>query len=70
MLIQPYLPVQRGDVRVSNLTVINAILLSPKMAVNGGPCRHVSASGARGYTRMRRWAHAGVLDRLFDALQD
>ena len=26
MLIQPYLPVQRGDVRVSNLTVINAIL--------------------------------------------
>ena len=40
------------------------------MAVNGGPCRHVLASGARVYTRMRRWADAGVLDRLFDALQD
>ena len=26
MLIQPYLSVQRGNVRVSNLTVINAIL--------------------------------------------
>ena len=70
MPIQPYLSVQRGNVRVSNLTVINAILLSPKMAVNGGPCRHVLASGARVYTRMRRWADAGVLDRLFDALQD
>ena len=40
------------------------------MAVNGGPCRHVLASGARVYTRMRRWADVGVLDRLFDALQD
>ena len=50
MPIQPYLSVQRGNVRVSNLTVINAILLSPKMAVNGGPCRHVLASGARVYT--------------------
>ncbi len=32
MLIQPYLPVQRGHVRVSNLTVINAILF---VAENG-----------------------------------
>ena len=47
MPIQPYLSVQRGNVRVSKLTVINAILLSPKMAVNGGPCRYVSASGTR-----------------------
>ncbi|MDG2404146.1 MAG: transposase, partial [Paracoccaceae bacterium] len=31
-LIQPYLPVQRGNVRVSNLRVINAILF---VAENG-----------------------------------
>tara|TARA_B110000008_G_scaffold184894_1_gene183750 strand:+ start:23 stop:208 length:186 start_codon:yes stop_codon:yes gene_type:complete len=32
MLIQTYLPVQRGDVRVSNFTVINAVLF---VAENG-----------------------------------
>jgi transposase len=31
-LIRPYLPVQRGNVRISNLTVINAILF---VAENG-----------------------------------
>ena len=67
---QPYLPVQRGNVRVSNLTVINAILF---VAENG--CKWQALPLRFGkwhpvYTRMRRWADAGVLDRLFDALQD
>ena len=31
-LIRPYLPVQRGTVRISNLTIINAVLY---MAKNG-----------------------------------
>lgn len=68
-LIQPYLPVQRGNVRVSNLRVINAILF---VAENG--CKWPALPSRFGkwhtvYTRMRRWADAGVLDRLFDALQ-
>ena len=68
-LIQPYLPVQRGNVRVSNLMVINAILF---VAENG--CKWPALPPRFGkwhtvYTRMRRWADAGVLDRLFDALQ-
>ena len=68
-MIQPYLPVQRGNVRVSNLRVINAILF---VAENG--CKWPALPSRFGkwhtvYTRMRRWADAGVLDRLFDALQ-
>jgi len=68
-LIQPYLPVQRGNVRVSNLTVINAILF---VAENGCKWRALPPRFGKWhtvYTRMRRWADAGVLDRLLDALQ-
>ena len=67
-LIQPYLPVQRGNVRVSNLMVINAILF---VAENGCKWRALPPRFGKWhtvYTRMRRWADAGVLDRLFDAL--
>lgn len=68
-LVRPYLPVQRGNVRVSNLTVINAILF---VAENGCKWRALPPRFGKWhtvYTRMRRWADAGVLDRLFDALQ-
>ncbi len=67
--IEPFLPVQRGNVSLSNLQVVNAIL-------------HVAQSGCKWralpkrfgnwhtiYTRMNRWAKAGVLDRLFEELQ-
>ena len=70
MLIQPYLPVQRGDVRVSNLTVINAILF---VTENGCKWRALPPRFGKWYkvyTRMHCWADAGVLDRLFNALQD
>ena len=69
-LIRPYLPVQRGNVRISNLTVINAILF---VAENGSKWRALPERFGKWhtvYTRMRRWADAGVLDRLFDALQE
>ncbi len=69
-LIGAYLPVQRGNVRISNLTVINAILF---VAENGCKWRALPPRFGNWhtvYTRMRRWADAGVLDRLFDALQE
>lgn len=55
-----YLPIQRGNVRISNLTVINAII---HIAETGRKWRTV-------YTRMRRWADGGVLDQVFDGLQE
>lgn len=64
------LPVQRGNVRVSNLDVVNAVLY---VAENG--CKWRSLPPRFGnwhtiYTRLRRWADAGVLDRIFQALQE
>ena len=69
-LLHSYLPVQRGNVRISNLTVINAILF---VAENGCKWRALPERFGKWhtvYTRMRRWVDAGVLDRLFDALQE
>jgi transposase len=68
-LLHPYLPVQRGNVSISNLTLINAVLF---IAENG--CKWRSLPPEFGnwntiYVRMRRWAENGVLDRLFEALQ-
>ena len=68
-LIKPYLPVQRGNVKISHLDLINAVLY---VAENG--CKWRALSGEFGnwhtiYTRVKRWAEKGVLERLFVALQ-
>jgi len=68
-LIEPSLPVQRGNVRLENLQVINAILY---VAEHGCKWRGLPKRFGNWhtiYTRMSRWAKAGVLDRLFEALQ-
>ena len=67
--IAPHLPVQRGNVRLSNLQVLNAILY---VAEHG--CKWRGLPGRFGkwhtvYTRMNRWAKSGVLDRVFEHLQ-
>ena len=67
--IAPYLPVQRGNVRLSNLQVLNAILY---VAEHG--CKWRGLPGRFGkwhtvYTRMNRWAKSGVRDRVFEHLQ-
>jgi transposase len=58
-LIRPYLPVQRGNVRISNLTMINAVLY---VAENGCKWRALPTSFGNWhtiYTRLRRWTEAG-----------
>jgi transposase len=55
-VIRPLLPVQRGNVRISNLDVINAVLF---VAENG--CKWHALPARFGnwhtvYTRLRRWA--------------
>lgn len=67
--VEPFLPVQRGNVSLSNLQVVNAILY---VAENGCKWRALPkrfGSWHTIYTRMNRWAKAGVLDRLFEQLQ-
>lgn len=67
--IEECLPLQRGNVNVSNLQVVNAIL---HVAEQG--CKWRALPGRFGnwhtiYTRMNRWSKAGVLARLFEHLQ-
>ena len=64
------LPVQRGNVSMTNLQVLNAILY---VAEHG--CKWRGLPGRFGnwhtvYTRMNRWTKAGVLDRVFAELQE
>ena len=67
--IAPYFPVQRGNVSLSNLQVLNAILY---VAEHGCKWRGLPARYGNWHTiymRMNRWSKSGVLDRVFEQLQ-
>ncbi|KPL50290.1 transposase [Xanthomonas axonopodis] len=68
-LIEHCLPAQRGNVGMTNLQVVNAILYVAEHGCKwrGLPKRFVNWHTV--YTRMNRWAKAGVLDRMFAQLQ-
>ena len=68
--IEPLLPVPRGNVRVPNLDVLNAILY---VAENGCKWRQLPEHFGPWHTiymRMNRWVRKGVLDRVFTCLQE
>jgi transposase len=67
--IKDGLPVQRGNVRLTNLQVLNAILY---VAEQGCKWRGLPKRFGRWHTiymRMNRWAKNGILDRVFAQLQ-
>ena len=67
--IEDCLPKQRGNVSLSNLQVVNAILF---VAEHGCKWRGLPKRFGNWhtiYTRMNRWSKAGVLDRVFERLQ-
>ena len=67
--VEHCLPTQRGNVSLSNLQVLNAILY---VAEHGCKWRGLPKRFGHWhtiYTRMNRWAKAGVLDRVFEHLQ-
>ena len=63
------LPRQRGNVSLSNLAVLNAILYVAEHGCKWRGLPKRFGSWHTIYTRMNRWAKAGVLDRVFVALQ-
>lgn len=67
--IEDCLPVQRGNVSLSNHQVLNAILFVAEQGCKwrGLPSRFGNWHTI--YTRMNRWSKAGVLDRVFERLQ-
>ena len=69
-VIEDLLPVQRGNVKLANIQVLNAILY---VAEHGCKWRGLPKRFGRWhsvYMRANRWAKNGVLDQVFEALQD
>lgn len=67
--IAPYMPRQRGNVSLTNLQVLNAILY---VAEHGCKWRGLPKRFGNWhtiYTRMNRWAKSGTLDRICAHLQ-
>ena len=67
--IKDSLPIQRGNVKLENLQVLNAILYVAEQGCKwrGLPSRFGNWHSI--YTRMNRWSKSGVLDRVFEKLQ-
>lgn len=69
-IIEKFLPVQRGNVKLPNLQVLNAILYVTEHGCKwrGLPKRFGNWHSI--YTRANRWAKQGVLENVFAALQE
>jgi transposase len=69
-VIAPYLPRQRGNVEVDNLTFVNGLLY---IIENGCKWRALPEKYGNWHTiyvRFNRWSKNGVIARLFTALQE
>ena len=67
--IEHCLPRQRGNVSMSNLMVLNAILYVAEHGCKWRGLPKRFGNWHTVYTRMSRWTKAGVMDRLFEQLQ-
>ena len=67
--IEHCLPVQRGNVRFENLDVLNAILYVAEHGCKWRGLPKRFGNWHTVYTRMNRWSKSGVLDRVFEELQ-
>ncbi len=67
--IKDSLPIQRGNVKLQNIEVVNAILYVAEQGCKwrGLPARFGHWHSI--YTRMNRWSKRGVLDRVLEKLQ-
>ena len=67
--IEPSLPRQRSNVRLSNLQVLNALLYVAEQGCKWRGLPKRFGNWHTIYTRMNRWSKNGVLDRVFEQLQ-
>ncbi len=63
------LPLQRGNVSLRNLNVLNAILYVAEQGCKWRGLPKRFGNWHTIYTRMNRWSKSGVLDRVFEELQ-
>lgn len=64
------LPRQRGNVGISNLQLLNALLYVVEHGCKWRGLPKHFGNWHTIYTRMNRWSKAGVLDRIFARLQE
>ena len=67
--IQSSLPRQRGNVRVTNLQFLNALLFVAEQGCKWRGLPRRFGPWHTIYTRMNRWSKNGVLDQVFQQLQ-
>jgi transposase len=67
--IEAILPRQRGNVKLSNLELLNAILYVTEHGCKWRGLPKRFGNWHTIYTRMNRWSKSGVLDRVFEQLQ-
>ncbi len=68
-LIEHCLPLQRGNVSMTNLQVVNALLYVAEHGCKWRGLPERFGNWHTVYTRINRWAKSGVLDRMFAQLQ-
>ena len=68
--IRPLLPVQRGNVRISTIYLINAVLYVLENGCKWRALPERFGNWSAVYARFRRWSRSGVLERLFAALRE
>lgn len=68
--IEKLLPTPRGNVTLSHLQVLNAILYVAEHGCKWRGLPRKFGNWHSVYTRANRWAKNGVLDRVFYALQE
>ena len=69
-LIENLFPKQRGNVKLSNIQVLNAILYVAEHGCKWRGLPDHFGNWHSIYTRANRWAKQGVLDNVFEALQE
>src|SRR6202142_2802180 len=63
------LPRQRGNVKLTNLQLLNALLYVAEQGCKGRGLPKRFGNWHTIYTRMNRWSKSGVLDQIFEQLQ-
>lgn len=66
--ISKYFPVQRGNVKTDNLTVLNALLYVLENGCKWRALPERFGNWGTIYKRLNRWCRAGVLKRIFEGL--
>ena len=67
--IKDSLPIQRGNVKLPNLQVVNAILFIAEQGCKWRGLPERFGKWHSVYTRLNRWSKNGVLERVFEKLQ-